>query len=693
METNLFQTSGVSPGFRRKALPASTALFKNKLQIESTFLNARLREPIPFRQDKLPWHEWILTLRAGKKTQPIRNLAQPLPLPALSYEQHAYVNDRNENAVQILPTTDAPLSGFLELARWRHDFPPPQNVVAEQLAAASAHQAVSKEKESLVWFPDSKKWESLGTHDCDGLLFEFLLNHDDRRAGPWQHAKAQLTLSNLFHVRHPMAAPKPISSAHDIPTSISSRDLSNLRDNIPTYWQEPVKAFTARFIDWDGGFRKMRIKPDPSKFKHVYHNPKFPIDLTPITDDRENYFAKERMHREGIQSVKGSSGELILDVLGGARFKPIEDPQEYLESFAPDEEVALFVQCDLKRAEEYPSATDPQARHEADKEKFAEHAAKKCPHGVYDPHGDASYCSVCNPQIVSGVIEKIRTKNFGGNRIGTANLKPKTSEVKAWNHLLAKYDELYNHELSGLKWKAPKRASITCPAEKETRTELDGEDEDSHFGAGADYIINPSDSDIEYLHRLGKYGEVFRGFYGNNRDRQFPELTRDSYLFWAALSMDWKSAAEKKEFQRRIDRMHFFIHGVCPTGVCGINNRCADPKLSPWERQATHALNLLQRDAPDKMAQLKVGTYYFVVMRQGQPRVELLKAKTEEGAYIEFDQLVESKVKRARSEARRRNKSEKEAERDIRAAYQIDDLLYLGSENWEQSGTQDVAAD
>jgi len=646
------------------------------------FLNAQLREPIPFRQDKLPWHEWTMELRARKKNQPTRGLAQPLPL-ALSYEVHAYVNDRNEDATQIIPRTDAPISGFLELARWRHDFPPPP----EQLAAASAHQVLSKKKKSLVWSPEDKKWEFLEPHDTDWLLVDFLSKHDDRRAGPWLHAKAQMTLSNLFHVRYPMAAPKPISSAHDIPTSISSRDLSNLRDDVSTCWREPVKPFTARFKDWDGEFRKMRIKPEPSKFTYVYHNPKFPIDPTPITDDRENYFAKERMQREGIQSVKGgSAGELILDVLGGARFKPIDDAQEYLESFAP-EEVPLYISTD--NSTEYPSAPDPQARHEADKAKYAEHAAEKCVHGVYDPHKDASYCSVCNPVIVSdGVIKK--EKKFGGNKIGVSPslTQVKTSLARA-KELLANED-VYGPELPGLKWKAP-RPSITWHGEEETRLELDGEDED-HFGDGADWIINPDGSDIEYLRRLGKYGGVFRGFYGGNPQRS-PEFTRDCHLFETALSMGWKSAAEKKEFHRRIDRMHFFIHGVCPTGVCGTNNRCADSKLSPWEREVTHGLNLLQRVAPDKMAQLKVGTYYFMVVRQAQPRVQLLKAKTAEKASAEFDRLVESKVKRARSEARRRNKSEKEAEGSIREAYQVDDLLYLASESWEQFGTQDVAAD
>jgi hypothetical protein len=88
-----------------------------------TFLNARLRTHIPYRQDKLPWHEFVLeNFAAGKKAES-SGLAQPLPLPAVHYEQHEFVNDRNENAVQILPKTDAPPSGFLELARWHHDFP------------------------------------------------------------------------------------------------------------------------------------------------------------------------------------------------------------------------------------------------------------------------------------------------------------------------------------------------------------------------------------------------------------------------------------------------------------------------------------------------------------------------------------------------------------------------------------------
>jgi hypothetical protein len=689
----------------------------------TSFLNARLREPIPFRQDKLPWHEWTLTLRAGKKSQPIRNLAQPLPLPALSYEEHAYINDSKEEATQIIPKTDAPLSGFLELAKWRHDFPPPQNLVAEQLAAASAHQVVGKEKESLVWFPDSKKWESSGTHDCDWLLFDFLLDHDDRRAGLWLHAKAQLTLSDLFHVRYPMAAPTPpVLTAHDIPVSVSSRDLSDLHGDIPTCWQEPVKPFTTpRFKDWNGALRKMRIKPEPSKFTLVYHNPKFPIDPRPIVDDREIY--RERMQQEGIRSVKRNSGELTSDVLGGARYKPIElidhiDPfddvdeiragSRYLKSFAP-EEVPLFVQCDLKQAEQYPSAPDPQARHEADQEKFAHAAGSKCPHGVYDPHKDASYCSVCNPVIVSdGVIKK--EKKFGGNKIGVSPslTQGKTSPARA-KELLANED-VYGHELPGLKYKAP-RPSITWHGEDETRTESyggggyedffggdadyinpdgsdNGDEDEDHFGDGADWIINPADSDITYLRELGEYGEVFRRYYGSSPDLELPELKRDLYLFETALSKDWKSDAERKEWQRRLTRMPFFIHGVCPTGTC-INNRCAKSKL-PWERGATHALNRL---AEDKISQLKVGTYYILVIRQGQPYIKNLKAKTADKARAEFDRLIESEVKKARSAARRGKQSEKEAEKRIRDAYRVADLCRIDSEDWEQSGMQDVAAD
>jgi hypothetical protein len=267
--------------------------------------------------------------------------------------------------------------------------------------------------------------------------------------------------------------------------------------------------------------------------------------------------------------------------------------------------------------------------------------------------------------------------------------RPTKAQLKELNKLLAKDYELDGPELSGLKWRAPKRVSVTCPVEKEAeRTQFEEAVRDA---VDADVTITNAD-DSEYLRRLGENGEIFRRYYGNNPDQQFPELTRDLYLFETALSKDWKSAAEKKEWQRRIDRMYFFIHGVCPTGTC-LNNRCANPKLSPNERLWTHATNLLQKVAPHKVAQLKVGTFHVVVMRQGQPRLELLKAKTAEQASIEFDRLVESKVTTARSEARRQNKSEKEAERSIRAAYRVADLLYVARETYPESGPQDVAAD
>jgi hypothetical protein len=504
------------------------------------------------------------------------------------------------------PTTMFPLplnhlTGFLELSRWRHDFPPPQNIVAEQLAAASSHQANSGNKESLGWSPDTKKWDFLEPHDTDWLLVEFLSKHDDRRAGPWQHAKAQLTLYDLFHVPFPHAAPKPITPTRRV--SVSTRNLSK--------------------------------------------------------------FAKERGRREGFQYVRENSViELVSDALGGARFKAIEDPLEYLQSFVP-EEVPLHT-----------TAPDPLGRHQADMDEFARLAAKKCPHGVYDPHGDASYCSVCNPQIVNdGVIEKI----VGGIAIGTApNLKPTREQVKEFNKILAKKG--FKGELSGLKWR-------TKSGKEVDRTPF----EDAlHDAVGADLTIINADG--EYLRRLGEYGEVFRRYYGKNPNQQFPEFKRDLYLLETALSKDWKSDAERKEWQRRLDRMYFFIHGVCPAGTC-LNNRCANPKLSPNERLWTHAVNLLQRVAPHKVAQLKVGAFYVVVVLQGQPRLNLLKAKTAEQASAEFERLVESKVTKARVEARRQNKSEKEAERSIRAAYQVADLLLVASEAYPQSHQQDVAAD
>ena len=501
---------------------------------------------------------------------------------------------------------------------------------------------------SLVWSADDKKWEPLETHDVDWSLFDFLLNHDARRAGPWKHAEAQLTLSNLFHVRFPMAAPKTISSPHDIPTSVSSRDLSDLRADVPTCWQEPVKPFTVRYVDWDGRLRKVRIKPKPSMFKHIYANPKFPLNDSPICDDRKHYFAKERMQRDGVHFVRENVViELVSDALGGVRFKPIEDPLEYLQSCIP-EEVPL-----------HPTAPDPEARHEADKKKFSEHAA-----------------------------ELERTRREYDQQAVQGFDRPTKMQVQAFNKLLVKDYELGGPELSGLKWRAPKRASVMCPTEREVeRTQFE---ESLRDAVDADVTIINSD-DSEYFRKLGENGALFRRYYGSSPDLS-PELKRDLYLFEIALSKDWKPDAERKEWQRRLDMMHHFIHGVCPTGTC-LNNRCANPKLKPYERAWTHALNLLQKVAPDKAAQLNVGTYYLVVVLQGQPRLKILKAKTAERADEEIQRLIESSIKKARVEARRQNTSEKAAEQRIRDAYRVADRLYCVSENYSQSQENDAAAD
>lgn len=565
--------------------------------------------------------------------------------PIIRHENRDYINDRLEPAIQIIPSTDSSVALFLELRRRRQDYPPPQHIVAEQLAAASAHQAVREERESLVWSPDNKRWEPLETHDTDWLLSDFLQNHADRRAGPWQHAKAQVMLCNLFHVRFPHAAPKTILSAHDIPTSVSSRDLSDLGADVPTCWEEPVKPFTVRYVDWDGQLRKVRIKPKPSLFKHIYANPKFPLNDSPICDDRKHYFAKERMLHEGVRLVKDSAVELCADALGGSQFKPLDDPLEYLQSFVSED------------VPPHPTAPDPQARHEADKEKFAQHADE---------------------------LERLRGDYHQEALAG----KLTRTQPEALKKLLAN-DGLKGPELSGLKWRAPKSASLTCPAEEEVdRTPFEEALRDVVDGDLS--ILNVEDDD--YLRRKVEYGEVFRRFYGDNPDQQFPELTRDLYLFETALSKDWKSEAERKEWQRRFDRMYFFIHGVCPTGTC-LNNRCANQKLSPNERLWTHAINLLQRVAPHKVQQLRVGTFYVVVVLHGQARLNLLKAKTAEVASTEFERLVESKVTRARAEARRQNKSEKKAEQGVRAAYRVADLLYVARETYPELHQQDIAAD
>jgi hypothetical protein len=69
-----------------------------------TFLNARLCTHIPYRQDKLPWHEFVLeNFAAGKKAES-SGLAQPLPLPAVHYEPSALAgNDPSLLAISDLP--------------------------------------------------------------------------------------------------------------------------------------------------------------------------------------------------------------------------------------------------------------------------------------------------------------------------------------------------------------------------------------------------------------------------------------------------------------------------------------------------------------------------------------------------------------------------------------------------------------
>lgn len=37
---------------------------------------------------------------------------------------------------------------------------------------------------------------------------------------------------------------------------------------------------------------------------------------------------------------------------------------------------------------------------------------EKCAHGVYDPHEDQRYCSICNPALVTGILKELKkTKN------------------------------------------------------------------------------------------------------------------------------------------------------------------------------------------------------------------------------------------------------------------------------------------
>jgi hypothetical protein len=39
-------------------------------------------------------------------------------------------------------------------------------------------------------------------------------------------------------------------------------------------------------------------------------------------------------------------------------------------------------------------------------------ASEKCPHGVYDPHEDQRYCSICNPVKITGTVKEVKkTKN------------------------------------------------------------------------------------------------------------------------------------------------------------------------------------------------------------------------------------------------------------------------------------------
>ncbi len=54
----------------------------------------------------------------------------------------------------MLPLNPSSFNGFLELGRWRHDFPSPPNIICEQLAAASLHQVVEKTEDD--W---ARAWE------------------------------------------------------------------------------------------------------------------------------------------------------------------------------------------------------------------------------------------------------------------------------------------------------------------------------------------------------------------------------------------------------------------------------------------------------------------------------------------------------------------------------------------------------
>jgi hypothetical protein len=46
---------------------------------------------------------------------------------------------------------------------------------------------------------------------------------------------------------------------------------------------------------------------------------------------------------------------------------------------------------------------------------YAGETIPKCKDGVYDPHGDQAYCSVCNPKVITGVA---KVKSFGPIKVG-----------------------------------------------------------------------------------------------------------------------------------------------------------------------------------------------------------------------------------------------------------------------------------
>jgi hypothetical protein len=60
----------------------------------------------------------------------------------------------------------------------------------------------------------------------------------------------------------------------------------------------------------------------------------------------------------------------------------------------------------------------------------------RCEHGVYDPHGDQKYCTVCNPIRITGEILKTVNTSVGKITIGTVIGKSDKDQHVKWEKTL-----------------------------------------------------------------------------------------------------------------------------------------------------------------------------------------------------------------------------------------------------------------